>query len=139
MRSMVSARRVPFRLPAIGIAVALVLLLGPRPAAADADGGAPEAGGLTAAADAGLSDAAAPLPADVTLAPELPPSAPLTLEAPAPAPAAPLRSHRPFYRKDWFWGAVGVVVLTAAIVLLATTSSSAEQPPPTTLGNMRAF
>ena len=140
MRPMVSARRVPYRLSGIGIAVAVVVLVA-RLAAAQTDGANPDAAPPLPAADAAApeaADAAVPLPADLMLPPELTPAAPLTLEAPAPAQVMPLRSHRPFYRRDWFWGAVGVVV-TTAIILLFATSSSGEQPPTTTLGNMRAF
>lgn len=69
------------------------------------------------------------------LTPELPAVPPPALDlAPSPPPPA----GKPFYRKTWFWGAVGVVVLTAAIVLIAT-SGAGDQAPTTTLGNMRAF
>lgn len=62
------------------------------------------------------------------------PAPPLTLEnRPSPPPDAP----KPFYRKAWFWGAVGVVVVTAAIILIA--SQSEGGPPDTHLGNMHAF
>ena len=68
---------------------------------------------------------------------------------PEPAPAPPLEldgrtahplSERPvpFYRKNWFWGTVGLVVLTTAIIVVSASSSSAS-PPNTTLGNMHAF
>ena len=110
----------------------------------------------TPAADAGLPDASAPdaqapVPPPAAQAPTAtpPPDAPVsapTLTAAPPAlppltldqgpPAAP--GPVPFYRKDWFWGTIGVVVLTAAIILF-----SAESPgpatPTTTLGDMRAF
>ncbi len=70
-----------------------------------------------------------------TLTAEPPAVPPPALEAPAPPPPPP---RKPFYRKDWFWGAVGVVVLTVGIVLIATSGSDAKAPS-TTLGNMRAF
>ncbi len=70
-----------------------------------------------------------------TLTPDLPPVPAPTLEAPAMPPPPP---RKPFYRKDWFWGAIGVVVLTVGIVLIAT-SGSDPQAPSTALGNMRAF
>ena len=44
----------------------------------------------------------------------------------------------PFYRKSWFWGTVGLVVLTTAIILVSA-STSGSSPPTTTLGNMHAF
>jgi len=141
MRPMVSVRRVPYRLSGIGITVAVVVLVA-RLAAADGDGANPDAAPPLPAADAvalEAVDAAVPLPADLMLPPELAPAPPLTLEAPAPAPIMPLRSHRPFYRRDWFWGAIGVAIMTTVIVLLATSGSGSQQPPATTLGNMRAF
>ncbi len=136
MRAMSSARRVPPRLAGIGIAVLAVLLSG-RPAAADVTPVAPTDAGAPAAPDASAPDAAVPSPADIMLTPDLSASPPLVLEAPSPAPAPPPRP--PFYRRDWFWGAVGLVALTAAILLIATTASTDQAPPPTTLGNMRAF
>ena len=73
---------------------------------------------------------------------------PLTL-TPEPAPAPPLELDRrtaqppserpvPFYRKNWFWGTVGLVVLTTAIIVVSA-SISGSSPPTTTLGNMHAF
>ena len=44
----------------------------------------------------------------------------------------------PFYRKDWFWGGVGLVVLTAVILLFSAESWNPATPT-TTLGDMRAF
>ena len=79
--------------------------------------------------------AAAPEAMPPTLTPDLPAVPPPALEVGPPSPPPP---GKPFYRKSWFWGAVGVVVLTAAIVLIATTGSE-DQAPSTTLGNMRAF
>jgi hypothetical protein len=45
----------------------------------------------------------------------------------------------PFYKKNWFWGTVGLVVLTTAIIVVSSTSTSGTSPPTTTLGNMHAF
>jgi hypothetical protein len=82
-------------------------------------------------------------PEQPTLTPEHPPVLtpeppqalpPLTLDQGAPPAAQPV----PFYRKDWFWGAVGVVVLTTAVILIASATSNTDAPA-TTLGNMRAF
>lgn len=70
-----------------------------------------------------------------TLTPDPAAVPPPSLEMPAAPPPPP---RKPFYRRDWFWGAVGVVVLTAGIVLFATSGSDAAAPR-TTLGNMRAF
>jgi hypothetical protein len=72
-----------------------------------------------------------------TLTPEPVQTLPLALDQ--RSPQAP-ESGRPvpFYRKDWFWGAVGVVILTTAIILVSVASSGADTPT-TTLGNMRAF
>jgi hypothetical protein len=44
----------------------------------------------------------------------------------------------PFYRKEWFWGTAGLVVLSTAIILVSS-ASSGSAPPPTTLGDMHAF
>jgi hypothetical protein len=58
---------------------------------------------------------------------------------PVPPPGADLTQPRPpFYRKPWFWGAVGVAVLTGVIILVAV-SASGNPKPDTTLGDMRAF
>ncbi len=76
------------------------------------------------------------------------PAPPLTL-APAPPPPPPLELDRrtqqaaserpvPFYRKEWFWGTVGLVVLSTAIIIAAS-GSSGPSPPSTALGNMHAF
>ena len=57
---------------------------------------------------------------------------PLTL-TPEPAPAPPLELDRrtaqppserpvPFYRKNWFWGTVGLVVLTTAIIVVSAST-----------------
>ncbi|HVT10157.1 MAG TPA: hypothetical protein VHO67_22010 [Polyangia bacterium] len=102
-------------------------------AAVSADAGAP--------APAPPAAAVVPVaPAGSGVTPTLTPDLPV-VAAPAldqPSPAGPPVQGKPFYRKDWFWGALGVVVLTAAIVLVATSGSSSD-PPSTTLGNMRAF
>jgi hypothetical protein len=125
-------------------AVLAVIVLGApvaRSQASPLDGGTP----VDAAVDVpGLAPAPAAVvpvpppgsPASPTLTPDLPVVAAPALDQ--PAPAGPVRQGKPFYRKDWFWGAIGVMVLTAAIVLVATSGSSADAPT-TTLGNMRAF
>jgi hypothetical protein len=76
------------------------------------------------------------------------PAPPLTL-VPVATPAPPLELDQrtqqaaseqpvPFYRKEWFWGTVGLVVLTTAIIITAS-ATSGTAPPATTLGNMHAF
>jgi hypothetical protein len=87
-----------------------------------------------------LSPPPAPAPTSappLTLTPELAPAPPLELDRQTAQP----RSERPvpFYRKDWFWGTVGLVVLTTAIIVVSTTTSGSSSPPTTTLGNMHAF
>ncbi len=72
----------------------------------------------------------------LTLTPESAPAPPLELDRrTAPAPS---ERPVPFYRKNWFWGTVGLVVLTTAIIVVSTTTSGSS-PPTTTLGNMHAF
>jgi hypothetical protein len=67
-----------------------------------------------------------------------PPSPPLALDQPSTASSATDAARpRPFYRKLWFWGAVGVVVATAAIILIAT--HGGQDTPSTTFGDMHAF
>jgi hypothetical protein len=76
--------------------------------------------------------------------PGAPPS--LTPEAPAPPPLeldqrtsqSLSQQPVPFYRKDWFWGSIGLVVLTTAIIIVASSSSGASAPS-TTLGDKHAF
>ncbi|MFL5304239.1 MAG: hypothetical protein ACJ8F1_03460 [Polyangia bacterium] len=95
------------------------------------DAGAPRAPDTAAAPVAPVPPGAPP-----TLTPDLPVVAAPVLDQ--PSPAGPVPHGKPFYRKDWFWGAIGVIVLTATIVLVATSGSSSDAPV-TTLGNMRAF
>jgi hypothetical protein len=89
--------------------------------------------------------AGAPPPTHVEpLEPSPPPS---TLTAPTPdafsaplvVPPPPAPRHEPIYRKDWFWGAVGVVLLTGAIIFVLAVSSGDPTTPNTKLGDMRAF
>jgi len=52
----------------------------------------------------------------------------------------PPREQRPkVYEERWFWGAVGVVVITAAVVILFAVNSANPTTPSTKLGDMRAF
>ena len=147
------------RRPRWGAAVLVGILLGAGLARAQT---VPPAMPGTAAADAGapLPDAQAPAPdAQAPAAPPAPDQAPaatpppgatapvptLTPEPPAALPALtldqgppPRPGNVPFYRKDWFWGGVGVLVLTA-VILLFSAGSSNPATPSTTLGDMRAF
>jgi hypothetical protein len=74
-----------------------------------------------------------------------PPLAPTTEVVGAPAgptlvtPPPPAPRPVPFYRKNWFWGAVSVVVITGIVVSVLTVGSSSPSTPQTTLGDMRAF
>jgi hypothetical protein len=84
---------------------------------------------------------AEPTPASappLTLTPELSSTSapPLELDRRTGQPAS--ERPVPFYKKDWFWGTVGLVVLTATIIVLSTATSDTS-PPTTTLGNMHAF
>jgi hypothetical protein len=67
-----------------------------------------------------------------------PPYAPSAAIAIAPVPA-PLPPDRPFYKKRWFWGAVGVFVVTGLVIGYAVTRDGGPSKPNTTLGDMRAF
>ena len=64
-----------------------------------------------------------------------PPPQLLVTDAAAAAPPPP----EPFYKKLWFWGAVGVVVLTFTVITIASSDSSGPGVPNTTFGNMHAF
>jgi hypothetical protein len=65
-------------------------------------------------------------------------TAPLTLEQPGQAGAAAPAPGKPFYRKVWFWAAVGVVAATVTIVLIATANGGPDTPN-TNLGDHHAF
>ncbi|HEY2899689.1 MAG TPA: hypothetical protein VGL59_03860 [Polyangia bacterium] len=90
----------------------------------------------------------APPPADLQPSgapPFAPPSAAPPVYAPSPEPEVliplappPPPPNKPFYKKAWFWGAIGVVALTAGAIWLAN-SSSGPSTPNTTLGDKRAF
>jgi hypothetical protein len=135
-------------------------LLVARPAAAQT--AAP--GSTAPAADAPAPPAALPAPPSGTAAPSLEagdtaaPGAPVQPLLPAPTTGTPPpdalppaiaqgslgslppREQRPkVYETRWFWGAVGVVVVTAAIVLALGLSSRNPTTPSTKLGDMRAF
>jgi len=70
-------------------------------------------------------------------------TAPLTpapgLASPLVAPVPPARRPVPFYRKEWFWGAVAVVVVTGIVVTVLALGSGDPATPSTKLGDMNAF
>jgi hypothetical protein len=51
----------------------------------------------------------------------------------------PREQRRRVYETRWFWGALGVVVITAAVVLVFAVNSANPTTPSTKLGDMRAF
>ncbi len=51
----------------------------------------------------------------------------------------PREQRRRVYETRWFWGALGVVVITAAVVLVLAVNSANPTTPSTKLGDMRAF
>jgi hypothetical protein len=69
----------------------------------------------------------------------VPAAAPAAVEAPLIVPPPPAPRERPFYRRDWFWGAVAVVVATGIVVLALTLNNADPVTPNTRLGDMRAF
>jgi hypothetical protein len=110
----------------------------PPPAAVPAPAPAP---GLEAGDTAPVPGEAAPPPATAPMTP-LPAAgapAPGALEAPLVVPAPPAPRHRRFYEQHWFWGAVGVVVVTGMIVLALSLNNADPATPNTRLGDMRAF
>jgi hypothetical protein len=122
----------------IGLVVAGALAFASGTAAAQTTTPAPQAAPLEAGDTAPPPGAPPPALAE--------PLTPLPLAAEAPAltaplvvPAPPAPRHVPIYRKDWFWGAVGVLVLTGAIVLAVSLSNADPATPSTRLGDMRAF
>jgi hypothetical protein len=78
---------------------------------------------------AGATVQTAPPSFDPAANPELSQQAALGVE---PRPA------KPFYKRAWFWGAIGVVALTTVIIVVAASSGGPDEPD-TVLGNMHAF
>jgi hypothetical protein len=149
-----SSRVVPARLVRFG-ALALMLLAS-RVAVAQATAPPPASAPPVAAPPVAAPPAAAPFEAGDTAPPPgvqpvvppgtvvpLPPAAEPGLPSPATAPLVvpvpPAPRDEPLYRRDWFWGAVGVLVLTGAIILAVSLSSADPSTPNTKLGDMRAF
>jgi hypothetical protein len=134
-----SSRAVAARLVRFGAFAVLLLASGiaaaqtttPPPAAAPFEAGdtAPPPGVQPVVPPGAL----APLPSAAEPVMPSPATAPLVV----PAPPAP--RNEPLYRRHWFWGAVGVLVLTGAIVLSISLSSADPSTPNTKLGDMRAF
>jgi hypothetical protein len=119
----------------------------PAPAPGPATSIVPPGEPATASPATALPAEALPAPASASVAPA-DATAPTLTPEPVPGPPLALDQGRsqepvggrpvPFYRKDWFWGAIGVAILTTAALLVSTASSGADTPS-TTLGNMRAF
>jgi len=139
-----SSRVVPARLVRFGVfalmllasAIAVAQTTAPPPASAPPAAAPFEAGDT--APPAGVQPvvppgAVAPLP------PAAEPAMPSPATAPLVVPAPPAPRDEPLYRRHWFWGAVGALVLTGAIVLAVSLSSSDPSTPSTKLGDMRAF
>ncbi len=89
-------------------------------------------------APVGPPPAAVPPSLAPSLAPE-PTAAPPPLVLDQRTQTADVPRPRPFYRKAWFWGAVGVVLATTAFILVASAGSAGPGTPATDLGNMHAF
>ncbi|HVU50958.1 MAG TPA: hypothetical protein VHL80_09750, partial [Polyangia bacterium] len=83
-----------------------------------------------------------------------PPVEPVTpLQAPPPQAGAPASAavvqplvepppaprQVPVYRRNWFWGAIGVALVTGVVVLFLSLSNQDPPTPGTRLGDMRAF
>jgi len=54
-----------------------------------------------------------------------------------PPPQAP--QQLPLYRRNWFWGAIGLVLVTGVVILFVSLSNQDPTTPGTRLGDMRAF
>jgi hypothetical protein len=115
----------------------------PAPAPAPAPEPTPTPAPTTAPAATPSIEATAPTVGTTTAAPMPTPTlTPEPTQAPPPLALDPgrpqTRPSSPFYQRDWFWGAVGLVILTTAVILVSVASSGTDTPP-TTLGSMRAF
>jgi hypothetical protein len=62
-----------------------------------------------------------------------------TVADPGLTPVPPAARPKPFYRRSWFWGTVGVVLLTGAIIGILSLQPTDPATPSTKLGDMRAF
>jgi hypothetical protein len=140
-RLSVTARH--FRGACTALVVLGALALGGRTAAAQATAPAPqtpplEAGDTAPPPGAPPPPIAEPAPPITPLPSAATPEAP-ALTAPLVLPEPPAPRREPIYRQHWFWGAVGVLVLTGAVVLLVSLSNQDPATPNTRLGDMRAF
>ena len=118
-------------LAAGGRAAAETPATAPPSPALEAGDTAPPAGGPPPAHVEPLEPA--PPPSTLTAAP------PDTFAAPLVVPPPPAPRREPIYHKDWFWGAVGVILVTGAVIFVLAVSSGDPTTPTTKLGDMRAF
>jgi hypothetical protein len=125
------------------VAVAVLALFASGTAAAQATAPAPQPAPPLEAGDTAPAPGAPPAPEVISPVTPLGPAvapAPTTLEAPLFVPTLPPPPrHVPIYRKDWFWGAISVLVLTGIVVLAVSLSNADPVTPATRLGDMRAF
>jgi hypothetical protein len=127
------------------LTVAAVVLLASGTAAAQAPATSPppplESGDTAPPPGAPVPPPAA---APVTPVPSAAAPAP-TVESPLFVPVSPLSSPPPaqrqrhIYEEHWFWGAIGVLVVTGAVVLALSLANGDPTTPNTRLGDMRAF
>jgi hypothetical protein len=68
----------------------------------------------------------------------VPPAGSVATDPGALPPLGPPAPKPPLYEQPWFWGLVGVVVITAAIVTIGLATQGPARPD-TDLGNKRAF
>jgi hypothetical protein len=73
------------------------------------------------------------------VAPVTPVPSATALEAPFTVAPAPPPRPRPFYRTQWFWGAVGAAVIVGIIVTTIVLASGDPSAPNTRLGDKSAF
>jgi hypothetical protein len=106
----------------------------PTPPLESGDTAPPPGSAPAAAPSAPVSPLAPPAAAAPAVAVE-----PAPIAAPLVVPAPPAPRHVPIYRRNWFWGAIGVVVATGVVVLALTLANQGPQKPDTRLGDMRAF
>jgi hypothetical protein len=126
------------RATAIGLLVLGALALAGGPAHAQATTPPPPLG----AGDTAPPPGAPPAPEVEPVAPlpELtPPPSSAVVTAPALTAPPPRAQQQPIYRKDWFWAAIGVVLMTGAVVMFFALRDPDPATPPTRLGDMRAF
>lgn len=130
------------RATAIGLLVFGAFALAGGPAHAQATTPPPPAAPPLETGDTAPPPGAPPTP-EVQPVPPLPGLAPppstAVVTAPGLTPPPPAVRRRPIYREDWFWAAVGVVLITGAIVTFFALRDPDPAKPQTELGDMRAF